>query len=79
MPLVLGRGGARLAKRDGAVTLDDRLALGESVEEIVGWMAASVGFAAPGAVMSADEVLAAFAPERISREPTVFAPAGVPS
>ena len=79
VPLVLGRGGARLAKRDGAVTLDDRLALGESVEEIVGWMAASVGFAAPGAVLSADAVLAAFAPERISREPTVFAPAGVPS
>ena len=48
VPLVFGADGRRLAKRHGAVTLDDRLALGESVATIVGWMASSVGLAAPG-------------------------------
>jgi len=74
---VLGPGGARLAKRDGAVTLGERLALGERVEALVGWMAASAGLAAPGSVMSAAAVLGVFAPERIAREPTVFAGHGV--
>jgi len=77
VPLVLGPGGARLAKRDGAVTLGERLALGERVEALVGWMAASAGLAAPGSVMSAAAVLGVFAPERIAREPTVFAGHGV--
>src|SRR6202030_1967875 len=43
VPLVLGADGQRLAKRHGAVTLDQRLALGESLETVVGWMGSSGG------------------------------------
>ena len=74
VPLVLGPSGRRLAKRDGAVTLDERLALGETVDSVIGWMASSVGLAAPGAVLSSEQVLATFDPGRITREATVFAP-----
>ena len=72
VPLVLGADGRRLAKRHGAVTLDARLALGESIETLVGWMASSAGLAAPGGSLSAAEVLAGFDPARLRREPTVF-------
>ncbi|MGH2852187.1 MAG: tRNA glutamyl-Q(34) synthetase GluQRS [Solirubrobacteraceae bacterium] len=72
VPLVLGPDGRRLAKRDGAVTLGERLALGERVEDVVGWMAASVGLAPSGAAMSAADVLETFSPARISREPTTW-------
>jgi glutamyl-tRNA synthetase len=73
VPLVLGPDGRRLAKRDGAVTLAQRLALGESVETVVGWLAASAGLAPPGAVIGAGEVLARFDPPRPARRPAVFA------
>jgi glutamyl-tRNA synthetase len=73
VPLVLGPDGRRLAKRDGAVTLAQRLALGESVETVVGWLAASAGLAPPGAVIGAGEVLARFDPSRLARRPAVFA------
>jgi glutamyl-tRNA synthetase len=72
VPLVLGADGQRLAKRHGAVTLDDRLALGESLETVVGWMASSVGLASAGSALSAQEVLGAFDPARLRREPTVI-------
>jgi glutamyl-tRNA synthetase len=72
VPLVLGADGRRLAKRHGAVTLDARLALGESIETVIGWMASSAGLAAPGSALSAAEVLASFDPARLRREPTVF-------
>jgi glutamyl-tRNA synthetase len=77
VPLVLGADGRRLAKRHGAVTLDDRLALGDSVATIVGWMASSVGLADPGCPLSAGEVLAMFDPARLRREPTVWTDAGL--
>ena len=72
VPLVLGPDGRRLAKRDGAVTLAQRLALGESVETVIGWLAASAGLIAPGGACSAAEVLAGFDPARLRREPAVF-------
>jgi glutamyl-tRNA synthetase len=72
VPLVLGADGRRLAKRHGAVTLDDRLALGESLETVVGWMASSVGLASAGSALRAQEVLAAFDPARLRREPTII-------
>lgn len=43
VPLALNTTGQRLAKRDGAVTLHDRLAAGESVEDVVGRIGASLG------------------------------------
>jgi len=72
VPLVLGADGRRLAKRHGAVTLEARLALGESIETVIGWLASSAGLAAPGGSLSAAEVLAGFDPARLRREPTVF-------
>ncbi len=65
VPLVLGRDGARLAKRHGSVTLrevDPRAA--------VRWMAETLGF--EGATTAA-EMLARFDPARLPREPTRFA------
>jgi glutamyl-tRNA synthetase len=75
VPLVLGSDGRRLAKRHGAVTLADRVALGESVASVVGWLAASAGLSAAAGARSADEVLAAFDPSVLSAAPAVL-PAG---
>ena len=73
VPLVLGPDGRRLAKRDGAVTLGERLARGERVEDVIGWMASSAGLAPAGAALRAADVLARFSPERLAREPAVLA------
>jgi glutamyl-tRNA synthetase len=75
VPLVLGEDGARLAKRHGAVTLDALLAEGWTLPRLVGWMASSSGLAAAGAAMDAQDALAAFAPERLVRAPSVWPPA----
>ena len=69
LPLVVARDGRRLAKRDGAVTLSDRLALGESVAEVVAGLATSIGLAggpSPAALLSG------FDPQQLAREPWVF-------
>jgi glutamyl-tRNA synthetase len=67
VPLVLGGDGARLAKRHGAVTLADRLDLGESVDAIRARLAASVGLCDPAERPSPAELVACF-------EPAAFAP-----
>jgi len=76
VPLVLGADGARLAKRHGAVTLEDALAAGWTIGGLVGWMAASAGLAPAGAVMDAAAVLAAFDVAALAREPATWPPAG---
>ena len=43
VPLMLGPDGNRLAKRDGAVTLDDRLALGETPDDVRNYLLRSLG------------------------------------
>jgi glutamyl-tRNA synthetase len=65
VPLVLGADGERLAKRHGAISLRQRRALGESVPEVVGRLAASMGLAAPGEALDAATVLERFDPERL--------------
>ncbi len=82
VPLVLGADGKRLAKRGPAsrgagppsrgVTLADRLALGESAEQVVGWIASSAGLSRPGRAMRAEQMLATFDPARLRREPTML-------
>jgi glutamyl-tRNA synthetase len=72
IPLVLGPSGQRLAKRDGAVTLQERLQLGESVASIVGWMGASLGLIDWGQPATAADLLACFERSRISASPTFF-------
>lgn len=47
VPLVMAPTGKRLAKRDGAVTLSDRLAVGETAQDVLGMLGASIGFGSP--------------------------------
>lgn len=75
VPLVLGPDRRRLAKRDGAVTLGERLAAGETVPRIVGWMARSAGLAHSAEPTTLDALLAAFEPRRLTCEPVIL-PAG---
>lgn len=73
VPLVLGPGGERLAKRDGAVTLTDRLALGETVPQVIAMLAASAGLGRPGRdEMTVAEVLDRFDVDRLTREPWIL-------
>ena len=74
VPLVLGPDGRRLAKRHGAVTLADRRAAGETPEEVLAWMALSLGLAEPGERPGLPGLLARFDPARLPREPAVWAP-----
>jgi glutamyl-tRNA synthetase len=66
VPLMLGPDGARLAKRHGAVTLADRAAQGESAEDVVSLLAASVALAEPGERVSAAELVGRFHPRRLA-------------
>jgi glutamyl-tRNA synthetase len=71
VPLVLGPGGQRLAKRHGAVALSDRE---EGPEEARSWMARTLGLAEAGEVPSMDDLLDRFDPESLPQEPTVWSP-----
>jgi glutamyl-tRNA synthetase len=73
VPLVLGPDGARLAKRHGAVTLAERAALGETPADVLDWMAASLGLAAPGERVDLPSLLARFDPAALPRTPTTLA------
>ena len=64
VPLVLGPDGARLAKRHGSVTLRD-----VQPAAALRWMAASLGL--HGSTPA--EMLEGFDPERLPREPSVYA------
>ncbi len=72
VPLVLGDDGERLAKRHGAVTLDDLHGDGVDVASIVAWMARTLGLAAPGERVSADALVARFDPTALPTEPHTF-------
>lgn len=78
VPLVLGPDGERLAKRHGAVTLDDQLALGRTLDEIVSRFAVSLGLATPGEEVSVDDVAARFDVSRLVREPWTLTVDDVP-
>jgi glutamyl-tRNA synthetase len=71
VPLVLGPDGQRLAKRHGAVALSDRQ---EGPDEVRAWMARTLGLAETGEVLSMEDLIARFEPERLPREPTVWSP-----
>jgi len=68
VPLVVNHDGARLAKRDGAVTLTDLAEAGVPVEEVRDRLLASVGL--PGGTL--DQALQAFQPAALPREPWVW-------
>jgi glutamyl-tRNA synthetase len=68
VPLVVNADGARLAKRDGAVTLGDLAAVGLSAEVVRRKILESLGL--PGASLAA--ALQGFSPASLPREPWVW-------
>ncbi|MFA4928063.1 MAG: tRNA glutamyl-Q(34) synthetase GluQRS [Patulibacter sp.] len=79
VPLVLGPDGRRLAKRDGAVTLADRRALGETADDVRSALAASLGLCAPDERPTPHELVGRFAIEDlVGRTATVWDPDAVP-
>ncbi len=77
VPLVVGVDGERLAKRHGAVTLDDLSARGIDDARVLEMLALScdVGVAAGGG--TPDEIAAALSFTRMPRSPWVFDPASI--
>jgi glutamyl-tRNA synthetase len=74
VPLVVNADGARLAKRDGAVTLTDLAAVGHSVTQVRDALLASLGL--PGGPL--ENALAVFDPAVLPREPWVWPGLGGP-
>lgn len=70
VPLAVSAEGRRLAKRDGAVTLEDLAGLGRSTPEVLAVILASLGL--PGTSLAA--ALAVFDPSRLPRRPWVVDP-----
>lgn len=68
VPLMLNKNGSRLAKRDGAVTLADRIEIGETATQVAEMLAATAGL--PGITISA--LLPEFEPSLISLAPWTF-------
>lgn len=79
VPLVLGPMGARLAKRDGAVTLRDLAASGVGPEDVLALLARSVGLAGSGERPSASALLERFDPAALSSAPWTFSPGALES
>lgn len=74
VPLVLGPTGARLAKRDGAVTLTDLKARGHDAGEIRSLLAHSLGLAAAGERVTMQQLAQRFDAGALPREPWVWQP-----
>ena len=68
VPLAVNPAGARLAKRDGAVTLRDRLEQGETAADVVGRIGESLGL--PGC-RTASDVLERWDPSDLPRDPWI--------
>jgi glutamyl-tRNA synthetase len=77
VPLALNPAGARLAKRDGAVTLPDLLAAGWTVPALLGMIARSANLTTAPTVERAADLLADFDPTRLPRTPWVVDPAAL--
>lgn len=74
VPLVLGVDGDRLAKRHGAVTMADLLAVGVEPPEVRSRLAVSLGLATPGEPVAMAQLLERFHPDRLPRDSWVLAP-----
>jgi glutamyl-tRNA synthetase len=72
VPLVLGPDGTRLAKRDGAVTLADRAALGIGPDAVRAELAASLGLSEPGEPVTPGTLVERFVGATLPREPWVL-------
>lgn len=72
IPLLRGEDGQRLAKRIGSADLQGTLARGYDVSAVVGYLAFSLGQAAPGERLSLAQVAERWDPRRVPREPAIF-------
>lgn len=70
VPLVRGTDGTRLAKRDGAVTLRERTALGETPRQVCALLAASLGYRGE----TPRSLLAQFTPSTLPHTPWILDP-----
>ena len=70
VPLLLGDDGERLAKRHGAVSLDEMRQAGAAAAVVVGWLAATCGLVPFGARVMPVELVEAFDAARLPRDPT---------
>lgn len=76
VPLALNAAGARLAKRDGAVTLADLAGLGIDPPRVLGILAESLGLAGPGEPVTPGVLLERWRPSGLPRAPWVVPPLG---
>ena len=74
VPLVLGPQDRRLAKRDGAVTLIHRLALGEMPLDVVNLLLGSLGLEPVGSAADLPAVAKRFDPAALPTEPWIYEP-----
>ena len=74
VPLVLGPQGRRLAKRDGAVTLADRLALGETPLDVLNRLLHSLGLNPVASAAGLQATAEQFDPASLPRQPWVYQP-----
>ena len=73
VPLVVGRDGKRLAKRHGDTRIETYRAAGRSPEEILGFLAASCGWAREGEAVSLAGLRTRFDLSTIPHSPFIFA------
>ncbi len=71
VPLVLNHRGARLAKRDGAVTLTDQAELGHTPTQVRSMLATSLGLCEPGEQPDLGALLERFEPSALPSEPWI--------
>lgn len=74
VPLVLGPTGARLAKRDGAVTLAELPAQRFTDAGVRALLGRSLGLAAAGEAVTTTQLLGRFDPDTLPREPWTWRP-----
>ena len=72
VPLVNGEDGVRLAKRHGALSLDELRERGANPRAVVGLLAALSGLAAPGERVEPRDLVPEFSLARIPRDPAVL-------
>lgn len=72
VPLALNSQGRRLAKRDGAVTLDDQAALGLGPLDVLTMLARSLELVGPGESVTVDDLLTRWDPSKLPTGPWVF-------
>lgn len=71
VPMALNAAGQRLAKRDGAVTLADRLALGQRPVDVLNLLLGSLDLPTVGSIAEIGQLIEVFDPDRLPTEPWI--------